>query len=73
MTTHSNTQMVFQIVARERDYKPFEKRPGRDQWGWGVVGQESAESYEAAKARMEQYAREMPSHVVRLRVVKLRG
>ena len=57
------------VVVREKDFPAFEQRPGRDRWGWEPAdGIEMTDWSEAQQIRKE-YELDMPSHVVRLRIV----
>lgn len=60
---------TFLIVVREKDFKPFEKRPNRDAWGWELVDGIEIDDYIKAKQAMIDYSTAMPSHVVRLRIL----
>ncbi len=61
----------FHVVVREHDYKPFERRPGRDAWGWEPADSIEIPNYEEAKKRLADYAAAMPKHTVRLRIGKI--
>lgn len=63
------TSPRFIIVVREKDFKPFEKRPGRDAWGWEPADGVVIDSYTEASRMLKEYQAAMPSHTVRLRVL----
>lgn len=64
------TAHVFTIVIREKDFKPFETRPNRDGYGWELADGIEITGYQEASRMMREYALAMPSHVVRLRVIR---
>jgi hypothetical protein len=64
---------TFFIVVREIDFPAFERREGRDQWGWELADKIEHVDYKEAKRLREEYQLAMPKHVVRIRAVPIPG